>query len=225
MEVVVRPTGQLRDELTRNAETFRQPLESLLTVAPLRVAHMLYVHRRSGGLPGILRDHAIYCLPFESLDDYREQPFALMFTQAGQNLLPPSPVPGDTLTLEVKDAILEKLASLTGAGSSIEAYGYGLWFFNRILNLAREDYPGGMPGFWSLAKKEFQAFFAMEACTGVVELIAWDECHKFMAVASRTPRLGRPFDQASLNKRERPGEGRSRSDGGGTAGEGDVTQN
>lgn len=185
MIIYLRPTSKLRDELAANATAFRQTVEDLLLHAPLRVGYMWHLHQRSGGLPAILWEDTLNCLPFELVEDYRKHPFALQCTQAGQSRLRPADaLESDTAMVEVPDRIPNKLASLVGASSSVEAYGYAVWFFNRTLNLAREDFPGGIPGFFSKTDRAFDSFFPMEnhLVAGAAQLVAWDECHKFMAL-------------------------------------------
>jgi hypothetical protein len=151
-------------------------------------------YQRSGGLPAILLKDALYCLPFEFIEDYREHPFALLYTQAGQSRPTPAEAPKADSMIEVEDRILEKLASLVGASSSVEAYGYAVWFFNRTLNLAREDYPGGIPGFFRKADAAFDGFFPMQTKLGgsSARLVAWDECHMVMALRSGGIRSAKP---------------------------------
>lgn len=174
MLVLARPTGELLDELAKCSEAFDQPLETLLKESPLNVGFIWVLYERSGGLPAIHWNGALYCLPIDSVDDYRKHPFALLFTQAGQ--FAPMDAPRPLHEVEVKDKILSKLASIVGATSLIEAYGYSLWFFTRILNFAREHHPGGTPGVCSLKERTFQAFFGMKHARRGFQLIGWDEC-------------------------------------------------
>jgi hypothetical protein len=139
---------------------------------------MWVLYEREGGLPAILKDDALYFLPLDFIDDYRAHPFSLLFTQAGQ--VGPKDDGPPLFNVEVKDEILGKVGSIVGATSPVEAYGYCLWFFLRILNFAREHYPGGIPGVSSgSARASFSAFFGLDPAyrnLKRVRRVSWNEC-------------------------------------------------
>ena len=176
MRVNARPKRQLLDELYRNSEAFRQPIEYMLGNAPLLVAHLWMTYRNLGSLPGVFLEGNFYCIPMEFVEDYRGHWFALQFTQAFQTHPPGPSRSSEENEIEVDDRVLDRLASFVGATSLVEAYGYALCFFNRILNLAREDYPGGMPGYYSTEHNRVFAFFPMEVIRGYIAMIGWEEC-------------------------------------------------
>jgi hypothetical protein len=80
------------------------------------------------------------------------------------------------LEIEVEDRHLVKLTSLVEASSSVEAFGYSLWAFSRILNFAREEYPGGIPGAFLMKELMFHPFFGEVPPRGRAQVVGWDDC-------------------------------------------------